>query len=56
LFESFSERVSNGVCEIGRRVALQVPARRDLDADLQPPDKDRTFGGIAVAQIEGWME
>jgi hypothetical protein len=32
------------------------PARRDLDADLQPPDKDRAFGGIAVAQIKGWME
>jgi len=32
------------------------PARRDLDAELQPPDKDQAFGGIAVAQIEGWME
>jgi hypothetical protein len=34
----------------------RFPARRDLDAELQPPDKDQTFGGIAVAQIEGWME
>jgi len=26
------------------------------DAELQPSDKDRAFGGIAVAQIKGWME
>jgi hypothetical protein len=33
------------------------PARRDLDAELQrPPDMDQAFGGIAVAQIKGWME
>jgi hypothetical protein len=31
-------------------------ARHDLDAELQPSDMDRAFGGIAVAQIEGWME
>jgi hypothetical protein len=37
-------------------LSCRFPARRDLDAELQPPDKDRTFGGIAVAQIEGWME
>jgi len=34
----------------------RFPARRDLDAELQPPDMDRAFGGIAVAQIKGWME
>jgi len=34
----------------------RFPARRDLDAELQPPDMDQAFGGIAVAQIEGWME
>jgi len=34
----------------------RFPARRDLDVELQLPDMDRTFGGIAVAQIEGWME
>jgi hypothetical protein len=33
----------------------RFPARRD-DAEPQPPDKDRTLGGIAVAQIEGWIE
>ena len=24
--------------------------------ELQPPDMDQAFGGIAVAQIKGWME
>jgi hypothetical protein len=33
----------------------RFPARRDLDAELQPPDTDRPFGGIAVAQIKDWM-
>jgi len=33
------------------------PAGRDLDAELQPPDKDRAFGGISpFAEIKGWME
>jgi hypothetical protein len=27
----------------------RFPARRDLDAVLQPPDIDRAFGGTAVA-------
>jgi hypothetical protein len=26
------------------------------DAELQPPDMDRAFSEIAVAQIKGWME
>jgi hypothetical protein len=34
----------------------RFPARRDLDAELQPPVMDQAFGGIAVAQIEAWME
>jgi hypothetical protein len=38
------------------RFPCRFPARRDLDAELQPPDMDRAFGEIAVAQIKGWME
>ena len=34
----------------------RFPARRDLGAELQPPDMDRAFGEIAVAQIKDWME
>jgi hypothetical protein len=34
----------------------RLPARRDLDVKLQPPDMDQAFGRIAVAQIKGWME
>jgi hypothetical protein len=34
----------------------RFPARRDLDAKLQPPDMDQAFDGIAVGQIKGWME
>src|SRR4030095_1065554 len=34
----------------------RFPARRDLDAELRPPDMDQAFGGIAVAQIKGLME
>jgi hypothetical protein len=49
--------MSNVISKIAWRVApCRFPARRDLDAELQPPDKDRAFGGIAVAQIKGWME
>jgi hypothetical protein len=51
--------MSNGISEIAWRVALQFPcsfpAKPDLDAELKPPDMDRAFGGIAVAQIKGWM-
>ncbi len=50
--------MSNGVWEIACGLPCsfpcRFPARRDLDAELQPPDMDRAFGGIAVAQIEGW--
>jgi hypothetical protein len=34
--------------ETAWRAACRFPARRDLDAELQPSDKNRAFGGIAV--------
>jgi hypothetical protein len=47
----------NDISKIAWRIApCRFPARRDLDAELQPPDMDRASGEIAVAQIKGWME
>ena len=53
--ENFSERVMVFAKSPGGS-PCRFPARRDLDAELQPPDIDQPFGEIAVAQIEGWME
>jgi hypothetical protein len=40
--------MSNGISKIAWRGApCRFPARRDLDAELQPPDMDRMFGEIA---------
>jgi hypothetical protein len=52
--ENFSERVIVFGKSPGG-LPCRFPARRDLDAELQPPDMDRAFGETAVAQIKGWM-